>query len=128
MSSCGSCSSSCCPSSPGAGCFASPLLVDEAGTTRTPRYVVQEVLGHGSYGVVCAATDAVTGERVAIKRIANIFDNTAEALRVLREIKLLRMLAHPGESHPCNQAHHTLWRSSRDCLQPCTLSKPWLLP
>ena len=108
MSSCSSCSSSFL-SSPGAGCFASPLLEDEAGTTRTPRYVVQEVLGHGSYGVVCAATDAVTGERVAIKRIANIFDNTADALRILREIKLLRLLQHPGEPRPCNQAHQTLY-------------------
>ena len=60
------------------------------------RYVVQEVLGHGSYGVVCAATDAVSGDHVAIKRIANVFENTADARRILREIKLLRLLQHPG--------------------------------
>ena len=60
------------------------------------RFAVQEVLGKGSYGVVCAATDTVTGEKVAIKKVANVFESTPDALRILREIKLLRMLKHPG--------------------------------
>ena len=59
------------------------------------RYKVQEVIGQGSYGVVCAALDTGTGEKVAIKKIKNVFDNVADATRILREIKLLRLLKHP---------------------------------
>ncbi|KAG1665499.1 hypothetical protein FOA52_009760 [Chlamydomonas sp. UWO 241] len=59
------------------------------------RYTVHEVIGKGSYGTVCAATDNQTGERVAIKRISNVFDNVADAVRILREVKLLRLLRHP---------------------------------
>lgn len=62
------------------------------------RYVIQEVIGRGSYGTVCAAIDAVSGAKVAIKRIQNVFDNVADATRILREIKLLRLLKHPGRS------------------------------
>jgi mitogen-activated protein kinase 3 len=35
-----------------------------------------------------------TGEMVAIKKIANAFDNHMDAKRTLREIKLLRHLDH----------------------------------
>ena len=48
-----------------------------------------------SYGTVCAAVDNLTGEKVAIKRIQNVFENVADATRILREIKLLRILKHP---------------------------------
>jgi serine/threonine protein kinase len=61
------------------------------------RYTVQEVIGKGSYGVVCAAVDNATGEKVAIKKIQNVFENVADATRILREIKLVRLLKHPGE-------------------------------
>ncbi|KAK3259506.1 mitogen-activated protein kinase, partial [Cymbomonas tetramitiformis] len=60
------------------------------------RYTILEKIGKGSYGVVCAALDNHTGKRVAIKKIKNVFDNDADATRVLREIKLLRLLQHPG--------------------------------
>jgi serine/threonine protein kinase len=62
------------------------------------RYTVSEVIGKGSYGVVCMCTDNLTNERVAIKKIQNVFDNVADATRILREIKLLRLLKHPGAS------------------------------
>ncbi|XP_051148993.1 mitogen-activated protein kinase 9-like [Andrographis paniculata] len=58
-------------------------------------YEVQEVVGKGSYGVVAAAVDTHTGEKVAIKKIADIFEHVSEATRILREIKLLRLLRHP---------------------------------
>lgn len=58
------------------------------------RYKVLEVIGKGSYGVVCAAIDRHTGEKVAIKRIHNAFENISDAIRILREIKLLRLLRH----------------------------------
>ncbi|XP_009612170.1 mitogen-activated protein kinase 19-like isoform X1 [Nicotiana tabacum] len=59
------------------------------------RYKILEVIGKGSYGVVCAAIDTHTGEKVAIKKITDIFEHTSDAIRILREIKLLRLLRHP---------------------------------
>ncbi|KAM7262667.1 hypothetical protein ACFE04_000350 [Oxalis oulophora] len=59
------------------------------------RYKIQEVIGKGSYGVVCSAIDTRTGEKVAIKKIHDIFDHLSDAARILREIKLLRLLRHP---------------------------------
>ncbi|PAN18107.1 hypothetical protein PAHAL_3G178900 [Panicum hallii] len=59
------------------------------------RYKIQEIIGKGSYGVVCSAIDQQTGEKVAIKKIQNIFEHLSDAARILREIKLLRLLRHP---------------------------------
>ncbi|KAK8453314.1 hypothetical protein SEVIR_5G264400v4 [Setaria viridis] len=59
------------------------------------RYKIQEVIGKGSYGVVCSAIDQHTGDKVAIKKIHNIFEHLSDAARILREIKLLRLLRHP---------------------------------
>lgn len=59
------------------------------------RYRVQEVIGKGSYGVVCSAIDTHTGEKVAIKKIHDIFEHISDAARILREVKLLRLLRHP---------------------------------
>ncbi|KAL1216850.1 Mitogen-activated protein kinase 15 [Cardamine amara subsp. amara] len=59
------------------------------------RYQIQEVVGKGSYGVVGSAIDTHTGERVAIKKINDVFDHISDATRILREIKLLRLLLHP---------------------------------
>ncbi|XVF14499.1 hypothetical protein REPUB_Repub09cG0065700 [Reevesia pubescens] len=59
------------------------------------RYKIQEVIGKGSYGVVCSAIDTHTGEKVAIKKIHDIFEHISDAARILREIKLLRLLRHP---------------------------------
>lgn len=59
------------------------------------RYVLQEVIGKGSYGVVCSAIDTHTGKKVAIKKINDIFEHVSDATRILREIRLLRLLRHP---------------------------------
>ncbi|GMI86777.1 MAP kinase 20 [Hibiscus trionum] len=59
------------------------------------RFKIQEVIGKGSYGVVCSAVDTHTGEKVAIKKIHDIFEHLSDAARILREIKLLRLLRHP---------------------------------
>ncbi|KAF5949154.1 hypothetical protein HYC85_015111 [Camellia sinensis] len=59
------------------------------------RYKIQEVIGKGSYGVVCSAIDTHTGVKVAIKKIHDIFEHISDAARILREIKLLRLLRHP---------------------------------
>ncbi|CAN8269333.1 unnamed protein product [Cochlearia groenlandica] len=59
------------------------------------RYQIIEVIGKGSYGVVCAAIDTHTGDKVAIKKINDVFEHASDALRILREVKLLRLLRHP---------------------------------
>lgn len=51
-----------------------------------------KAIGKGAYGVVCSAKNMATGEKVAIKKITNAFDNLTDAKRTLREIKLLRHL------------------------------------
>ncbi|KAF5843433.1 kinase-like domain-containing protein [Dunaliella salina] len=62
-----------------------------------PRYQVLEVIGKGSYGTVFKALDNADGQLVAIKHIKGMFQGAstkaaADAQRVLREIKLLRLL------------------------------------
>ncbi|KAG2694323.1 hypothetical protein I3760_08G137400 [Carya illinoinensis] len=47
------------------------------------KYVPIKPVGKGAYGV-----------KVAIKKIKNVFENTIDALRTLRELKLLRHLRH----------------------------------
>nr|GMD60241.1 mitogen-activated protein kinase 16 [Ipomoea batatas] len=59
------------------------------------RYRIEEVIGKGSYGVVCSAYDTYIGEKVAIKKINDIFEHVSDATRILREVKLLRLLRHP---------------------------------
>ncbi|EPS58802.1 hypothetical protein M569_16010, partial [Genlisea aurea] len=59
------------------------------------KYRILEVIGKGSYGVVCSAIDTRTGEKVAIKKITDVFEHATDSIRTLREIKLLRLLNHP---------------------------------
>ncbi|XP_028775824.1 mitogen-activated protein kinase 3 [Neltuma alba] len=51
-------------------------------------------IGRGAYGIVCSLLNTETNESVAVKKIANAFDNLMDAKRTLREIKLLRHLDH----------------------------------
>ncbi|KAL3839971.1 hypothetical protein ACJIZ3_024562 [Penstemon smallii] len=51
-------------------------------------------IGKGAYGIVCSALNSETTEHVALKKIANAFDNKIDAKRTLREIKLLRHMDH----------------------------------
>ncbi|CAN6559723.1 unnamed protein product [Malus baccata var. baccata] len=51
-------------------------------------------IGRGAYGILCSVFNSETKEMVAIKKIANAFDNHMDAKRTLREIKLLRHLDH----------------------------------
>jgi len=56
------------------------------------RYKNLKPVGSGSYGLVCAADDTLTGTRVAIKKVADVFEDLVDAKRILREIKLLAHL------------------------------------
>ena len=60
-----------------------------------PNYIVEKIVGIGSYGSVCRAISKLTGNKVAIKRMANIFEDEVDCKRILREITLLRKLDHP---------------------------------
>ncbi|KAI0491638.1 hypothetical protein KFK09_025898 [Dendrobium nobile] len=58
------------------------------------KYVPIKPIGRGAYGIVCSSINRETNEKVAIKKINNVFDNRIDALRTLRELKLLRHLRH----------------------------------
>lgn len=58
------------------------------------KYVPIKPIGRGAYGIVCSSVNRETNEKVAIKKINNAFDNRVDALRTLRELKLLRHLRH----------------------------------
>ncbi|KAI9070510.1 hypothetical protein K1719_047527 [Acacia pycnantha] len=58
------------------------------------KYVPIKPIGRGAYGVVCSSINRETNEKVAIKKIGNIFENRIDALRTLRELKLLRHIRH----------------------------------
>ncbi|KAG6600591.1 Mitogen-activated protein kinase 7, partial [Cucurbita argyrosperma subsp. sororia] len=58
------------------------------------KYVPIKPIGRGSYGVVCSSANQQTNEKVAIKKIKNVFENRFEALGTLREMKLLRHIRH----------------------------------
>ena len=61
-----------------------------------PNYIVERVLGTGSYGSVCRAIQVSTGNKVAIKRVKNVFDDEVDCKRILREVTLMRKLNHPS--------------------------------
>lgn len=49
-------------------------------------------IGRGAYGMVIAARNKQTGKKLAIKKVTNAFANEVDAIRTLREIKILRHL------------------------------------
>ena len=53
-------------------------------------YTCERLLGTGSYGKVALATRKSTGQKVAIKRMENIFEDETDCKRILREIKLMK--------------------------------------
>lgn len=78
------------PQVPGKTCW----LVWRTNFEIDERYTPIKAVGKGAYGVVCSAKNAATGEKVAIKKITNAFENLVDARRTLREMKLLRYLQH----------------------------------
>ncbi|POM58620.1 CMGC/MAPK protein Kinase [Phytophthora palmivora] len=61
------------------------------------KYKPLQVLGEGSYGIVCAATDTDTQKNVAIKKITPMAGDEWDAKHTLREIRLMRYFGkHPN--------------------------------
>ena len=58
-----------------------------------------ENIGIGAYGVVCSAVHKKTNDRVAIKKIPNVFDVRDIAKRTYREIKILKHFKHDNIIH-----------------------------
>ena len=58
------------------------------------KFDVYKVCGCGSYGTVCAATDTEKSEKVAIKKMARVFDDLVDGKRILRELKVLGLVKH----------------------------------
>jgi mitogen-activated protein kinase 1/3 len=67
-----------------------------SGTTFTfdSKYEYIKQIGIGAYGIVISCLDTNTGEKVAIKKITNAFEDLIDAKRIYREIKLLKFLKH----------------------------------
>lgn len=61
------------------------------------RYQMLRMLGRGSYGEVAQAKDLWTNNFVAIKRITSAFDQEVDAIRLYREMHILRGL----RGHDC---------------------------
>ena len=59
------------------------------------RYEPVKVLGAGSYGKVIEAIDKETKQKVAIKKVNELFYDLVDTKRVLREITLLRFMKNP---------------------------------
>ena len=77
----------------------------EVGSTRddiatwnvTRRFTLSDWVGGGSYGQVCRGVDRDNGNApVVIKRIPDVFQTSEDALRILREVAILRRLDHPN--------------------------------
>lgn len=58
------------------------------------RFEFIKQIGVGAYGVVCSCFDKKKGIEVAIKKVANAFEDLIDAKRVVREVKLLRYFKH----------------------------------
>ena len=74
------------------------------------------MLGSGSYGDVASAYDHLRGRCVAIKRIDDVFCNRVDAVRLVREMTILRQLQHSNTSTlldvilpPCKDTFTTLY-------------------
>ncbi|OIV94283.1 hypothetical protein TanjilG_00032 [Lupinus angustifolius] len=58
------------------------------------KHVPIKPISRGLYGAVCSSINREADEKVAIKKIGNIFENCIDAWRTLRELKLLRHIQH----------------------------------
>lgn len=57
-------------------------------------YSLTKLVGYGAYGTVCSAVTTDGGARVAIKKVARVFEDLREGKRVLREMEIMTTLHH----------------------------------
>eukprot|EP00796_Vickermania_ingenoplastis_P012346 gene12346-8474_t len=62
-------------------------------------YKLLNLVGHGAYGTVCSAVEETTGEKVAVKKVSNVFSDIREGKRVLREMEIMTSLKHRNIIH-----------------------------
>jgi hypothetical protein len=109
---------------------APPLPEDFSDWAVGNRYELVRVLGRGSYGEVAQAIDLVKtasskGEPcyVAIKRIQSPFDQQVDAVRLYREMHILRCMRQGGEdpqTAPAGKRHHDCIIQLLDVVPPPT--------
>lgn len=58
------------------------------------KYEYIKLIGQGAYGVVCSALNKESGQKVAIKKVQNAYEDLVDAKRIVREIKLLKNFDH----------------------------------
>lgn len=58
------------------------------------RYSYVKTLGLGAYGVVCAVRDSQQDRKMAVKKVAGVFNDLTDAKRIIREIRLLCSMNH----------------------------------
>jgi len=51
-------------------------------------------IGYGAFGVVWSVTDPRDGQRVALKKLPNVFQSLVSSKRVFRELKMMRFFTH----------------------------------
>ena len=56
------------------------------------KFNLEKLVGRGSYGQVCAATQISDGKQVAVKRVVGAFDSRRDALCIIREVRILAAL------------------------------------
>ncbi|KAK2948269.1 putative Mitogen-activated protein kinase 4 [Blattamonas nauphoetae] len=73
-----------------------PVKPTHYSFTVPSNYQVMKLLGKGSYGIVCSALNETTNQRVAIKKIEDVFSHKTSIKRTLSEIRFLTRLKHPN--------------------------------
>jgi serine/threonine protein kinase len=77
---------------------APPVVIGDVEFVVSERYQLGALLGKGAYGVIAAAQDTLTGDRVVVKRIAAV-GHPIELQATLRELLILRHLRrHPHDN------------------------------
>ncbi len=59
-------------------------------------FILEKVIGSGSYGIVFRAKIKGQNKQVAIKKLCNVFASKIDTQRALRELKFMNMLKHPN--------------------------------
>ena len=73
-----------------------PFVVKGATFCVHERFQLLGACGSGSYGVVAACHDKMTGKKVAIKKVTPMAGDDWDATHTLREIRIMRHVQHPN--------------------------------